>query len=650
MADTARTDRPDPGTAPRRWRDRFGFHQTDPSCYRSDSSRSSANLEGLAPLTAKPGRSNPVRSRVLVERLVRNHIRPHLAILAAAMVLMVVTAATTAMLAWLMEAILDDVFTAKDRSSLYTVSAVVMGVFLVKGLATYGQTVLINRVGQRVLADLQKRMFDTLLRADLSYFLQHPSGGIISRFVNDVEKMRGTVTSALTGFGRHLLTLVFLLGVMIYQDWALAFAAFFAFPTAIMPLVAIGRRMRKVSTSTQGELAQFTTILNEVFQGMRHVKANGMEAYERARVATTIEAIFRLVVRATRIRSAAFPIMETLGGSAIVIVICYGGWQVIEGSRTTGTFFSFVTALLLAYDPVKKLVNLNAQIQEGLAATERVFVLLDITPTIVDRPGARDLHAVRGDIVFNDVHFAYAPGKLALNGVSFSVKAGMTVALVGHSGAGKSTVLNMIPRLFDPDGGSITLDGTDLRDLSVTSLRANVALVSQDVTLFDDTIEANIAYGRPAASAAEIIEAARNAAALEFIEQLPDGFRTRVGEHGVMLSGGQRQRIAIARALLKDAPVLLLDEATAALDTRSERAIQTALANLMSGRTTIVIAHRLSTIQSADMIHVLNTGRITECGRHLELLARGGVYANLNQLQFSRHDDSVVTELAPTGS
>jgi ATP-binding cassette, subfamily B, bacterial MsbA len=598
------------------------------------------------PASSQGGRTH---TRILVKRLVGEHIRPHIGLLVLAVSLMAVVAATTAALAFLMETILDDVFTARDRSSLYVAAAIVMAVFLLKGMATYGQNVLVSFVGQRILADLQKRMFAHLLRADLAYFHDQSSGNLISRFINDVEKMRGTVASVLTAIGRDSLTIIFLVGVMFYQDWLLTLASFFAFPTAILPLVNIGKRMRKVSANTQRELGQFTTLLNEVFQGARHVKAYGMEPYERERAGAVIEQIFKLVFRAARTKAAAYPIMETLGGTAIVVVICYGGWQVIEGTRSTGTFFSFVTALLLAYDPVKKLVNLNAQLQEGLAAADRVFEILDVEPAITDDPGAEPVKAIKGDIGFEGVGFSYADGKPALQDVSLQVEAGKTVALVGQSGAGKSTILNLIPRFFDAGSGRITLDGQGIRDITIASLRANIALVSQDVTLFDDTIEANIAYGRAGATPEEIRQAARNASADGFIEAMPDGYGTVVGEHGVKLSGGQRQRVAIARAMLKDAPILLLDEATSALDTESERAVQTALGTLMRGRTTIVIAHRLSTIQSADMIHVVDAGRVVESGRHLELLARDGVYANLHRLQFSDADGAAIARLTQVG-
>jgi subfamily B ATP-binding cassette protein MsbA len=327
--------------------------------------------------------------------------------------------------------------------------------------------------------------------------------------------------------------------------------------------------------------------------------------------------------------------MESLGGAAIAVVILYGGHQVITGARTPGAFFSFVTALLLAYQPMKNLANLNASLQEGLAAVERIFQVLDVQPTIRDLPGAKPLHVAGGEICFDEVRFGYAPGAVALDRISLTVPAGRTVALVGPSGAGKSTILNLIPRFFDVDAGCISIDGQDIRRVSLASLRAAIALVAQEVTLFDDTVQANIAYGRFGASEAEIEKAARAAGADGFIRELPNGYDTQVGEHGVRLSGGQRQRLAIARAMLKDAPILLLDEATSALDSESERQVQAALRALIRGRTTLVIAHRLSTVQRADLILVVDRGRIVESGRHTELIAGNGVYARFYAMQFA---------------
>jgi len=428
---------------------------------------------------------------------------------------------------------------------------------------------------------------------------------------------------------------------MFYQDWLLALVSFFVFPLAIRPIVGIGRRIRRVAANTQAEIGQFTTLLSQTFQGARHVKAYGMEEYEERRAVGLIERVFMLIDRNTRTRSRASPMMETLGGMAIAVVILYGGHQVISDARTPGALFSFITALLLAYQPLKSLANLNASLQEGLAAAQRIFEVLDLEPMIRDIPGARPLHIAGGEIRFHDVCFGYVPGILAIDRISLTIPAGHTVALVGPSGAGKSTMLNLIPRFFDVAAGSISIDRQDVRSVTLASLRAAIALVAQEVSLFDDTVRANIAYGRFGASAAEIEEAARAAAADAFIRELPCGYDTLVGEHGVRLSGGQRQRIAIARAMLKNAPILLLDEATAALDSEAERQVQTALNTLIRGRTTLVIAHRLSTIQRADLICVMNRGQIVETGRHGELLAQGGLYARLHAMQFADQRDQV---------
>ena len=592
-------------------------------------------------MSTNPNNIKPATTKILIKRLFIEHVRKHVSWLIIALSLMMVVAGTTAGLAFLMETILDDVFTAKSKQSLYFAASIVMSLFVAKGLATYGQTVIMSFVGQRILADLQKSMFGHLVNGDLSFFHNHSSGALIAHFINDVEKMRGTVAGVITAIGRDSLTLIFLIGVMFYQDWLLTLASFFAFPTAILPLVKIGKKIRKVSANTQNEIGQFTTLLNETFTGIRHVKAAGMEDYEKSRASTLIEKIFKLVFRAARTKAAAYPIMETLGGTAIVIVICYGGWQVIEGTRSTGTFFSFVTALLLAYDPVKKLVNLNAQLQEGLAATERVFKILDVHPKIVDQPNALRIDEAKGNIIFENISFSYLKNVPLIDKISLIIKKGQTVALVGHSGAGKTTILNLICRFFDPASGRITLDGTDIRKITMSSLRSNLALVSQDVTLFNDTIKENIAYGTKETALPEIQKAAKHAAAHDFIMELPDGYDTMIGENGVKLSGGQRQRIAIARAMLKNAPILLLDEATSSLDTKSERAVQEALSNLMQNRTTIVVAHRLSTIQSADLIHVIDEGRIAESGNHEELLQLNGAYAKLCEIQFSKTNHKI---------
>jgi len=588
-----------------------------------------------------------VRSAALVRRLVRDFMGRHWCRLALALLFMAVAGGSTALRAWLMEPVLDRIFIAKDSSLLLLIAGAALALALVKSLADYGQTVLMNRVGQRVITDVQTAMFDRLIRSDLAYFHAHPSGTLISRFMNDVWLLRSAAGNVLAGIGRDALTVVFLVAVMFYQDWSMAFVAFIALPLAIGPVVRIGRRMRRVSANTQAEQGQLTTLLNQTFQGARHVKAYGMEEYEQRRAASLFERIYRLIDRATRTRARAGPMVEALGGAAIALVIFYGGHQVIVGASTPGAFFSFITALLLTYQPAKSLANLNASLQEGLAAAQRVFEVLDLEPAIRDAPDARPLRVRGGEVRFEEVRFGYQPGTVALDGISLTIPAGGTVALVGPSGAGKSTLLNLIPRFYDAASGRILIDGQEIDTVTLASLRAAVALVSQEVSLFDDTVRANIAYGRFGALDADIEAAATAAAADVFIRELPRGYETPVGEHGVRLSGGQRQRIAIARAMLKDAPILLLDEATSALDTESERHVQAALRSLMRSRTTIVIAHRLSTVIGADLICVMDRGRIVETGKHAQLLARNGLYARLYRTQFAAERGPVPVTTGP---
>jgi ATP-binding cassette, subfamily B, bacterial MsbA len=579
-------------------------------------------------------------SWLLVRRLVRDFIWRHRRRIAVAFLCMALAGGSTAVRAWLMQPVLDKIFVARDASLLLLLAGAALLLALVKAVADYAQSVLMTRVGQRVITDVQSAVFARLIRADLAYFTANPSGTLISRLINDVGLLRSAAANVLTGIGRDALTVVFLVGVMFYQDWELAIVAFFAFPAAIRPIVRIGRRMRQVSANTQVELGQLTTLLSQTFQGARSVKAYGMEAYEVGRADALFERVYALIDRANRTRARAAPLMEALGGAAIALVIYYGGHEVILGTRSPGAFFSFITALLLAYQPVKSLATLNASLQEGLAAAQRVFDVLDIEPQIRDRAEAPPLRVAGGEVRFRAVRFGYHPGTVALDDISLTVPAGSTVALVGPSGAGKSTLLNLIPRFYDVDGGHIEIDGQEIGRVTLASLRGAIALVSQEVSLFDDTVRGNIAYGRFGAREDAIAAAAMAAGADSFIRELPEGYDTLVGEHGIRLSGGQRQRIAIARAMLKDAPILLLDEATSALDTQSERQVQAALRRLMSGRTTVVIAHRLSTVVGADLICVMDHGRIVETGRHADLLAAGGLYALLYRTQFAAERDA----------
>jgi ATP-binding cassette, subfamily B, bacterial MsbA len=574
----------------------------------------------------------------LIRRLMREHVGKYWPRILAAFICMALVAASTAAMAQLMQPVIDQVFGARDSSMLLPVALGVLATFVIKGLATYGQSVLLSDVGRKVIAELQDRMFGRLMHADLADFHATGSGKLVSRFTFDVQQLYGAVANAIIGMGRDALTLIALVTLMFIKEWQLALVAFVVFPLAFVPIIRLGKRMRKVARSTQLEFGQLTSQLGQVFQGIRHVKAYNAEERETERARSLIWLLARLNQKAARIGSASHPIMETLGGIAIVTVILYGGRQVIAGNSTTGEFFSFIAALLLAYEPMKRLANLNSNLQQGMAAASRVFALIDSRPRIADKPGATRLGRVTGHIRLEDVHFSYGGDAPALHGISIDVPAGRTVALVGPSGAGKSTVLNLIPRFYDVNSGTVSIDGHDVRDVTLASLRAQIALVSQDITLFDESVRANIAYGRPDAGQAAIEEAARNAAAHDFIMGLPEGYDTVVGEHGVKLSGGQRQRLSIARAMLKDAPILLLDEATSALDTESERAVQEALQRLMVGRTTLVIAHRLSTVRNADVIYGLADGRVAERGSHAELIARNGLYAKLWALQTARPD------------
>lgn len=574
-----------------------------------------------------------------MRRLMKEGIRPYLGKVMLAVLCMAVSAGATAMYAWLMDPIINKIFVARKAEYLWPLAITIITTFAFKAIADYGEAVFLSRVGLKVIADMQNRLFAKLMTLDVAFFHANQSGKLLSRMTNDVNSMRFAVSNALTGAGKDASSVIFLIGLMFYQDWVLSSLTFFVFPVAILPISKLGRRMRKVTANTQEQNGLLSTYLNQAIQGIRVVKAYGMEDYEKRKVGGLVETLHELTYKAARVRSASSPIMEMLGGIAITVVIVYGGSQVISQADANpdraGAFFSFITALMLAYKPLKALASLNTNLQEGLAAAARCFDIIDTQSTITDRGVAPDLVVREGNIRFEGVFFTYDGIKAALDGVDFDVPGGKTVALVGPSGAGKTTILNLLPRFYDVTDGRVLVDGQDVRDVSMSSLRAKTALVSQEIMLFDDSIRANIAYGRFGATDEEIEAAARMAAAHDFILALPYGYDTVVGERGLNLSGGQRQRLAIARAMLKNAPILLLDEATSALDTESERQVQHALERLMRGRTTIVIAHRLSTVVNADLIHVMDRGRVVESGDHNALMAMGGLYARLYAMQFA---------------
>ncbi len=555
-----------------------------------------------------------------------------------AVICMVFAAATTAANAWIMQPVLDDVFLDKNKDMLMILPIAVLIIAIVKGFSEFGQSVLMLLVGQRTIGDIQKDMYASLMKADLSFFHNNPSGNLVARFISDVNRLRHSVTTTLTGIAKDTLTLIFLVALMFYRDWELASIAFLIFPLAIYPITRIGRMMRKISAATQNKIGEFSTLLNQTFQGSRQVKAYGMEGYEGERARDYIDEITRLIFKSSRRSTILRPIMETLGGIAVAGVVLYGGIKVIDGETTPGTFFSFLTAFFLAYRPLKSLAGLNAVLQDGLASAERLFRILDIEPKIQDRNNSKTIENVKGTIEFKNVEFAYENKDYILKKISLLIPRGKKIALVGPSGAGKSTILNLIPRFFEVEKGQVEIDGIDIKEIKIGSLRSSMALVSQEINLFDDTIRSNIAYGKLDSSEEEIIAAAKKSASHDFITKLPNGYNTTVGEHGVKLSGGQRQRIAIARAMLKNAPILLLDEATSSLDTESERYVQEALLELMKNRTTLVIAHRLSTVINADTIYVIDSGKIAESGTHFELLKNEGVYSRLYTQQFAEQE------------
>ncbi len=580
----------------------------------------------------------------LTRRLWRDWLYPHRGRIAMGFALMAVVAGAAAAYPWLIKISVDRL-SARDGLGVLWLTPIIVLVAVVKGGAAYGQSVITTSVAFRTITEMQKAMFAHLMRADLATFQDTASGKLVSRFTNDVNMLRDAVSKCLTGMVRDSLTVIFMVIVMFTLDWLLTLIVLALVPFAARPIYRIGRRLRKVSKKTQLELGELTATVSEAFSSIRMIKADRLEEYQRDRADRTFENVYTLIMKMVKGRSRTYPISETLGGFAVALVLAMGAWRIVTSGATLGDFTGFLTALGLAAAPIRSFGALNAALQEGLAAAQRIFDLLDTQPTIVDHPDARDLQATRGDIRLTDVHFGYDETK-ALHGVSLHVPAGKTVALVGPSGAGKSTVFNLIPRFYEADTGAVEIDGQRVDSVRLASLRAQIALVSQDISLFNDTIRANIAFGRPGASDEEIENAARAAAAHDFIERLPDGYQTIVGDRGTKVSGGERQRIAVARAILKNAPILLLDEATSALDAESELYVQQALRQLSEDRTTLVIAHRLSTVVDADLIYVMDGGRVVEQGTHATLLAANGLYARLCRLQL--HKDAALEAPATT--
>lgn len=563
-------------------------------------------------------------------------VKPHHRRLLIAMLSMVGVSALTSAQAYLVKPLLDEIFFKKDYAMLDILPLALILVFLVKGIFYYTYSYLIERTGHRIIMDLRIKVYSHIHSLPLSFFGKTPTGELISRIFGDVGLMQAAVSSVLVGILKDLFTVFGLLGVIFYQDWKLALISLIFLPLASIPIYKFGKRFRAISTTSQEIGALATGILHETFTGARIVKAFGMEKYEVSRFSSMVRKLYDTWIRDAQMKSLSHPIMELLGGVGIGLVLWYGGKQVLSGNSTPGTFFSFLTALIMIYEPIKGLSKVNNAIQHGVAAAVRVFTLLDTKSDITDKPGAIKLPSFKDHIEFQNVHFRYnlkEKEKEILKGINLTIKAGELVALVGTSGGGKTTLANLLPRFFEVTTGAITIDGMDIRNVTMDSLRRQIAIVTQQTILFNDTVKNNIAYGDLEISDEEIRAAAQAAYALDFIEKLPEGFDTVIGESGSRLSGGQCQRISIARALLKNAPILILDEATSALDTESEREVQKALENLMQGRTTLVIAHRLSTIRNADRIVVIQDGLIVEQGTHEELLAAEGAYNTLHFMQ-----------------
>lgn len=578
----------------------------------------------------------PQNNLTVIWRVMSDYMRPYWHKYALAVACMMVVAGSTALTAQLMRPILDDVFLKQDETMMYIVPAVIVVVFVAKGWAEFGHMMLSVRASASIMTDLQKQLFATILKREIVFFDTNSSGRLASRVTVEVSIIVGAIVNLLVGYVRDGLSFIGLLSVMIYQDWKLSLLVLAIFIFSYIPVIKIAKRMRKSGSKHQFMIGVLNEQLIEIFSGIRMVQSYGREKKEKERIRRTVDKIRNLTRKMARLQASPRPIMESLTGIAVGVVVYYGGQQVLAGEATPGALFAFITAMLLAYKPAKQLVNLHIQLQMGVAAARNVFAVLDRPPVIRDKPNAITLpdSADNGwDIEFKNVNFSYNRRAKALNGMNLHIPANHTAALVGASGGGKSTTFNLLGRFYEPQKGAVCIGGYDIKKVTLESLRAKIAYVSQDIVLFNDSAYQNILFGRENASRDEVMAAARQAAADEFISQLPKGYDTVIGERGVLLSGGQRQRIALARALLKKSPIILLDEATAALDNESEFHIRKALNHIKGERTIVIIAHRLSTVRDADCIFVVQEGEIIEKGSYEQLLSQKGAFAHLHEFQ-----------------
>ncbi len=560
-------------------------------------------------------------------------IKPYRVPLFISMIAMVAVAACTGGQVYIIKDVLDKILVEKNIFFLNLLPILIITIFLIKSVFYYVYYFLLERVGQSVIRDFRVRIFEHIHTQPLSFFHTMPTGTLISRVISDVALMQQAVSNALVGVLRDFFQVIFLLGMVFYLNWKLAMFSFVILPIAAIPIVKFGRIFRRLSTKTQEETAHVSNILYETITGNRIVKAFCKEKYENKRFEDQVNSLFSITIQDAKFRSLQHPLMELIGGVAIAAIIWFGGNEAMKGTATPGTFMAFLTALIAAYEPVKSVSRINASIQQGMAAATRVFSILDVKPEITDSPNAVKLPKFSKNIEFRNLSFSYNEDDVVLSKINLDVPCGEALAIVGPSGGGKTTLTNLIPRFLDINEGELLIDGHEVRNVTMKSLRTQIAMVTQQTILFNDTVKNNIAYGDLKANDSEIHAAAQAAHALEFINDLPKGFDTVIGEGGSRLSGGERQRISIARALLKNAPILILDEATSSLDTESEREVQKALESLMKNRTTFVIAHRLSTIKNADRIIVIKDGKIVEEGTHESLLALNGEYETLHNMQ-----------------